>query len=187
MMSRGRTVLVTSLVAVVVFVVTHVASFPGSVSHFRQVTNGQVILDLRPSSSAAETWQRLDAMGEAGRAAYVKLVAVVDVIFPLSVAAALFTLALFVARRLSLRRSLTIALAMLPLLYFVLDLAENAVVLRLLLAFPERLDTEGALVGILTRAKRIAQLAALFTPLALVAGTWVYARTRGRTGARAGT
>jgi hypothetical protein len=166
LLARGRGVAIAFAVMIVVFTTTHVASFPGTVSHFREVTNGQVILDLRASSSADETWQRLDAMGEAGRDAYLKLIGVVDVVFPLSVTAALLALALFVAERMTLRRSLTVALASLPLIYLLLDLAENVLVLRMLLAFPERLAIEGELVGWLTRAKRGTEIAALLLPLA---------------------
>lgn len=168
-LSRGRVVLALVTLAVVVFAATHVASFPGTVSHFRELTNGQVILDLHASSSAHETWQRLDAMGSAGRHAYMQLVVVVDIVFPFSVALALLAWARFAARRLALTRALAAALAALPLAYLAFDLLENAFVLRLLLAFPERLDLEGAVVGSLTRAKRATQLAALVAPTLMIA------------------
>lgn len=173
-LARGRVVVALFALMFVVFAVTHIASFPGTVSHFREVTGGQKILDLQASSSSDETWQRLDAMGEAGRAAYLQLVGVVDVVFPLSVTLALVALALFTARRLAVqrpqqRRSLTIALVALPLAYLAFDFSENLVVLRLLLSFPARLEFEGALVGWLTRGKRVAEILAFVVPLAALA------------------
>lgn len=175
-LARGGVVAALFVVMLVVFATTHVASFPGSVSHFRDVTGGQKILDLQPSSSSDETWQRLDAMGDAGRAAYLQLIAVVDVVFPLSVALALVALARFTARRLALRRSLALGLLALPLAYLVLDLSENLVVLRLLLAFPQRLKLAGEIVGWLTRGKRVAQIAALVAPVAAFVVSWTVAR-----------
>lgn len=175
-MSRGRVVVALFALVLVVFSITHIASFPGSVAHFREVTGGQKILDLQPSSSSDETWQRLDAMGEGGRAAYLQLIAVVDVAFPLSLTLALVALARFTARRLSLRRSIAMGLVALPLAYLALDFSENLVVLRLLLAFPARLAIEGELVGWLTRGKRITQIAALTAPLAAFFVTSTVAR-----------
>lgn len=164
-LSRGRVALALAAIAIVVFAITHVANFPGSVSHFRDVTNGQAILDLRASSSSEETWQRLNAMGPAGREAYMQLVHVVDIVFPLAVSFALLAWARFTSRRLALRGAIANALVALPLAYLAFDLLENMMVMRLLLAFPERLDMEGELVGFLTRAKRFTQMGALFAPL----------------------
>ncbi|MFZ5479783.1 MAG: hypothetical protein ACOZNI_23665 [Myxococcota bacterium] len=158
-----RTLLLSFVVFVAVFAVTHVATFPGSVSYFREVTGGQDILDLRASSSAEETWQRLDAMGEAGRAAYRRLVLVVDVGFPLAAFVFLGSLA-----RVAIARGGGRVLYALPVAYVALDLAENALVLALLDAFPARLDAAGAAIGWLTRGKRIAQAAALLVPIGVL-------------------
>jgi hypothetical protein len=179
-LSRGRVVLALFALMLAVFGVTHVASFPGSVSHFREVTGGQKILDLQPSSSADETWQRLHAMGDAGRVAYLQLVHVVDIVFPLSVGGAVVGRARFTTRRLGLRSSLARVLVALPLAYLVLDWSENFVVLRLLLAFPARLEFEGALVGWVTRGKRVTQLAALVAPLAAFIVSWARSWARAR-------
>ena len=174
--SSGRALAIAAVVFVAVFVATHVASFPGTLAHFRAVTGGQQILDLQPAASADEVWRRLDAMGPDGRAAYRRLARVVDVAFPLAGTAFLVVLAAFAARRARASRVVAAALLALPVAYLIADAAENLVVVRLLDAFPARLDDAASILGALTRAKRGAQTAAFVAPL--VALLIARARTR---------
>jgi hypothetical protein len=86
MISR-RTVLIALAIAVTAFVVTHFLPIPGSVHEVLRATGGQLILDLKPSYSAEEVYERLMAFGDNGRAMYRRMMLSTDVIFPLSVLA----------------------------------------------------------------------------------------------------
>jgi hypothetical protein len=169
----ARTLLASLALLLAVFAVTHVARFPGSVAHFREVTGGQQILDLHASFSADQVYDRLQAMGETGRAAYLRLILVVDIAFPLSAFAFLFSLVRFTARRLRLPPHLGRSLMALPVAYLTLDFIENVFVLNMLLAYPARLDPLAAVLGFFTRGKRVAMLASFLIPLLLLLGAMV--------------
>lgn len=96
--SSGRALFVAGALFVAVFVGTHVASFPGTLAHFRAAAPGQRIFDLDPASSPDEVHARLDAMGPAGRAAHRRLVSLVDVVFPLAAGGFLLVLAAYAKR-----------------------------------------------------------------------------------------
>ncbi len=148
----------------VTFAVTHLLSFPGSLAHFREATGGQKILDMRASSSATETYERLSAMGENGRALYLRLIVTIDIVFPLAMLAFLLMFAWFAAQRADLAGWTSRLLAAPPLLYFGLDLLENASVLAMLLQYPDRLEAFASIVGYLTRGKRASMMAAFLAP-----------------------
>jgi len=167
----GRHVALAFFILLVTFAVTHLLSFPGSIAHFREATGGQKILDMRASSSAAETYERLSAMGEIGRALYLRLVVTIDIVFPLAMLAFLLMFAWFAAHREGLPVWAARLLALPPLLYFGLDLLENASVLAMLLQYPDRLDGVAWIVGHLTRGKRASMIVALLAPVVLIVGS----------------
>jgi hypothetical protein len=162
-----------------VFAATHVLKFPGSVAHFIEVTGGQSILDLSPSFSSDEVYRRLDAMGEAGRSAYLRLIWTVDVLFPLVALYFLLTLARVAERTAAPGRPLGTLLFALPLVYFSFDLLENVSVLALIVYFPAQLPMVGSTLGVLTVIKRTSMMLALTVPLLLVA--WTRIRAAGST------
>jgi len=84
-MLRLRTVALSFAVMLTVFAVTHLLRFPGSIRHLMDATGGRKILDMQPSSSADETYARLEAFGELGRELYLRAILTVDLVFPLSV------------------------------------------------------------------------------------------------------
>jgi hypothetical protein len=180
---RTGTLLAWLAVLVTVFAVTHIAHFPGTVSYFHEVTGGQQILDLRPSFSVEETYGRLDRMGQAGRAAYLRLIFVVDVAFPLAAFAFLRALSRFSAHRASAPRWLRRTLTALPLAYLSLDLLENTSILSMLLEYPARLEPLASVLGYLTRAKRMMMVGSLALSLSLLLVALVRAtlRERGQT------
>jgi|CXWL01.1.fsa_nt_gi hypothetical protein len=175
---RGRHLTLAFLLLLITFSVTHLLSFPGSLAHFRHATGGQKILDMRASSSAAETYERLSAMGEAGRALYLRLIVTIDIAFPLAMLAFLLVFAWFAAQRAELAVWASRLLALPPLLYFGLDLLENASVLAMLLEYPHRLDGVATIVGHLTRGKRVSMMVAFLAPVAVIAGSQTRSNTR---------
>lgn len=164
----GRHLALAFFILLVTFAVTHLLNFPGSLAHFKEATGGQKILDMRASSSAAETYERLSAMGETGRALYLRLIVTIDIVFPLAMLAFLLTFAWFAAQRADLpawgRRALSAA----PLLYFGLDLLENASALAMLLQYPDRLEGIASIIGYLTRGKRAFMVVAFLAPLGVI-------------------
>lgn len=167
-MTSTRSVLLAFSAALAVFVVTHALSFPGSLAHLMEANGGRKILDMQASFSSAETYQRLEAMGENGRRAYLRTVLTIDLVFPLSVFAFFTVLARFTAERVQAGRSLAMALRLMPGAYLALDLLENAIILALLRTFPDRLEFLGGAIGYFTRGKRLAMLSALLLPPALL-------------------
>lgn len=168
---RGPHVSLAFLLLLVTFSVTHLLSFPGSLAHFREATGGQKILDMRASSSAAETYERLRAMGETGRALYLRLIVTIDIVFPLAMLAFLLMFAWFTAERAGMSGWPSRLLALPALLYFGLDLLENASVLAMLLEYPDRLEGIASIVGYLTRGKRASMMVAFLAPLAVIGGS----------------
>jgi hypothetical protein len=164
----GRHVTLAFSLLLVTFAVTHLLRFPGSLAHFREATGGQKILDMRASSSATETYERLSAMGENGRALYLRLIVTIDIVFPLAMLAFLLVFAWFAGQRADLAEWTSRLLALPPLLYFGLDLLENASVLAMLLQYPDRLDGIASIVGYLTRGKRASMMVAFLAPAVVI-------------------
>lgn len=166
-MTRPRSVLIAFSAVLVVFVITHAVKFPGSLAYLMEATGGQKILDMQASFSSAETYQRLEAMGEFGRKMYLRTVLTIDLVFPLTVFAFFTVLAGFSRERLRMSPALDKALRVMPAAYLALDFIENAIILALLWNYPERLEFLGGAIGYFTRGKRIAMMLAMFLPPAL--------------------
>ena len=93
MKNRIRFVLAL-LVAVFMVFAVHSLDFPGSVPHFERLSGGGVLLDVKPSFSEEEIYQRLSGYGEQGRTNYASRNITVDILLPLAVFPALFLLML---------------------------------------------------------------------------------------------
>jgi hypothetical protein len=167
MISR-RTVLVALAIAVTAFVVTHFLPIPGSVHEVLRATGGQLILDLKPSYSAEEVYERLMAFGDNGRAMYRRMMLSTDVIFPLSVLGFLALLAGYSAQKVALPMALRWLLLALPVAYFLSDMIENVSIFTMLSDFPERHKFLGDNLGYVTVFKRITQAAAVLLPTAVL-------------------
>jgi hypothetical protein len=167
-MTRPHPLIASFLVLFVVFLVTHLASFPGSLAHLMEITENQPILDLQASFSSAETYARLEGFGEHGRQMYMRTMLTIDTIFPLSAFAFLFLFARHATRRLETPHWITVMLPLLSIAYLTLDFLENTTVLVLLTTYPDRWDFLAANIGFLTVGKRASMYAALLAPLVLM-------------------
>jgi hypothetical protein len=168
-MVRLRRVFATFLLMLAVFGATHLLSYPGSVAYFKAATGGQKILDMQPSVSAEETYQRLQAMGEVGRELYLRLMLTVDIVFPLAMLIFLFALAQFAAERAKLKGWRRTILLALPLVYWGFDSLENVSAAAMLLRYPDRVDWLGGAIGYLTKSKRAFMMLAFVAPHVLLA------------------
>ena len=165
----GIKVFIALLVVLLLFTITHIIKFPGSVGYLREITHGQKILDLQPSFSSAETYQRLEAFGEVGRQMYMRTMLTVDFIFPLSMFIFLFLFSTYASQLWRLKPAFYKALRSLSIAYVTLDFLENLTIFFLLLNFPDRLEFLGSYIGLITVGKRISMMGAIFIPAALLA------------------
>lgn len=151
---RGRTV----GVAFAVFVAFMLVGFP----LWRAVNampEDVTVMDLRLSYTPDELYAALSALGAAGRAAYVRNILVLDVLWPLAYGAFLTLLPLYAfADQPPRRRRL---LASVAIVGVVLDYAENMSVLTLVLRFPDRIDGLARVASGFTTAKWVFVTAAM--------------------------
>ena len=166
-MTSRASVLTALAVAAAIFVVTHLLPVPGSVHLLAQATGGQPILDLSPSFTAGEVYDRLGAFGNEGRAMYKRTLLTSDIVFPLSLTAFFFLFARHAAEQTRPPKALRALLLILPFAYLLSDLVENAGIFTLLADYPLRHGTIGDNLGYVTVFKRISQFAALVLPLAI--------------------
>jgi hypothetical protein len=130
--------------------------FPLSVPFMRRAT-GQSYLDMCAFCSAAQIHRRLVDFGPLGRHLQLLLMATVDVAIPV-LSFVFGSVGLTVLLRGKGGRWLGFVRA-LPLVAMVLDFGENALIVRLVTAFPARLDRLETLTGIVTGLKFCAYLA----------------------------
>ena len=119
MMNRNVFVLALLAAVLVVFAV-HFMDFPGSVPNFVRASGGGVLLDVRPSFSEEEIYQRLAGYGEEGRQNYTFRNLTVDLVLPLSVLPFLLLFMLRAVKRLSLGGVIRTLLLFLPFVYVIL-------------------------------------------------------------------
>jgi hypothetical protein len=166
------------VLAVLVVLAVHLLDFPGSVPNFVEVSRGGTLLDASPAFTTAATYERLAAYGEAGRQNYSFRNMTVDVLLPLSVLPFLFLLMIGALRAVAVSRSVQLLLLSVPFLYVIFDLLENALVLRLLAGYPERLDFLATILPYMTEIKRGASLIALGLPVGLFVFQFIRTRSQ---------
>jgi uncharacterized membrane protein YoaT (DUF817 family) len=156
---RGRTV----GVAFGVFVAFMLVGFPAW-----QAINGMpedvTVMDLRLSYTPDELYAALSALGEAGRAAYVRNILILDLAWPLVYGTFLTLLPLYAfADKPPRRRRLLAGIAVVGV---ILDYAENMSVLTLVLRFPDRVDALARVASGFTTAKWVFVSAAMVVAVA---------------------
>lgn len=164
-MTNRKIFILALLLAVLVVFAVHFLNFPGSVPDFVESSGGGVLLDVKPSFSVEEIYQRLADYGEEGRRNYSFRNKTVDLLLPISVLPFLFLLMLYALNRLSLGSVARIFLFSLPFVYVIFDFAENGAVLALLTTYPERLNLIAATLPYLTVVKRAASMIAIIVPV----------------------
>jgi hypothetical protein len=149
----ARGLLVPLVAFVVLFVVTHLVGTHGGAKAVEQTLGGQALFDQQASLSATEVHARIDAFGQAGRAAYARMTFTQDLLFPLVLFVFLVQLLRFIAERGGWepdRRRLPLVL---PVAWLLTDLAENATIYQLLTSYPVRHDFLAGALGPLTYLK----------------------------------
>jgi hypothetical protein len=180
-MTRGRVVVAVWLL----YGISALAMFawPGLTGVVSRVCHGRKALDMRSHWTAADARDLVAACGTEGRAAYLRLEALV-LVYPLLCGLALLLVSALLIRRLPdprWRLLLIPAVAM-----TVLDYGENAAVWNILSTWPAVGDLPAHLGGAATAAKRVAGLVAyLAVPLLLLTVGLDRVRLRARTRAGA--
>nr|WP_315475975.1 hypothetical protein [uncultured Undibacterium sp.] len=136
-----------------VFVATHMFAFFGGSKVLDLALNGAPIFDKLPSFSSTEVADRLNGMGEIGRAMYQRFTYTADLAFPMSLLAFLFCLTRFVAARSSLTETPRKMLLLLPFVWFASDMLENAIVFTLIAQLPTINSHLAGLLGFVTVSK----------------------------------
>jgi hypothetical protein len=166
MMTR-RLFVAALLWAMLVVSAVHFARFPGSVPDFVKASGGGVLLDVSPSFSTEEIYQRLVNYGEEGRSNYFFRNLTVDILLPLSVLPFLYLLMLHALNLISVGSRGRILLFSLPFVYVLFDLAENGAVVTLLSSFPDRVHSVAMALPFLTSVKRAASVLAIVIPVSI--------------------
>lgn len=160
----NRTIGITFFVFLSIFLITHFVNFPGSVAYFKEVTNQKPLLDLQPEFSTEGVYDRLKSFGEDGRAAYLKLIPTIDFIFPLSAFLFLLILGRFAADKFK-HPKYSRYYWMLPSSYLFMDFLENAIIIIILMNYPQQLNLPASLLGYISVTKRVLMISALLIPL----------------------
>lgn len=173
-MTIQRKTALAFVVLLIVFGITHFATFPGSLAYFKQVTGGKKILDLEPEFDSASVYQRLESFGEEGRQAYLQLTTISDIVFPLS--AFIFLLFLGQLARSKIKGGTYAEYYwLLPLLYFLADLMENVSAAILVLNYPEQMGVIPSVLGYISVVKRLSMALAFFVPtLIIIYAAWPF-------------
>jgi|SRR5690554_346906 len=156
---------------ILVFSITHFAKFPGSVEYFKEITNDQPLLDLKPEFSKSGVYERLESFGNEGRTAYLQLLPTIDLIFPISAFIFFLMLGRLAAERYDQPFCSRFYWAV-PSLYLLMDFLENAFIVLMLIKYPERLDSVASMLGFITVIKRILMIFSIGSPLILLSFAW---------------
>lgn len=151
--NSGKALGLSFVLALFVFLATHMFAFFGGFKALALALNGAPIFDKLPSFSSAEVYDRLHGMGEIGRAMYQRFTYTTDLAFPLSLFVFLFCLTRFVAARRSLRETPRKILLLLPFIWFASDMLENVIVFTLIAQFGTTNTPLAGLLGFVTVSK----------------------------------
>lgn len=162
----GATVLITLLIALAIFALTHLTSFPFGPRAVHMAAPGVSLFDQSPAFSADDVASRLTAFGAAGRALYQRLTWTGDVLFPLSLLLFFLALSRYAGHHLSAPAAGARWLSGLPMAWFVADMAENAIIFVLLANWPQGLPVLATLLAPVTVTKFLLLFASIAVPLA---------------------
>ena len=160
------------VLTLLIFALTHVVAPLGGVHAVSNLGHGQTVLDQQPVFSASEIYMRLEGFGAAGRDAYKAMTYSSDLLFPTSLLAALVLLGTYLGRRAGFSGATLRWMTLLPIGWFVADMAENAVIYQILNAYPERVAWAPAL-GFVT----VVKFALLLSSIVMLAALAWFGRT----------
>lgn len=152
---------------VIIFVLLDVIFMMGVMPYMQSLMTkaaGQPVvpIDLSiPTWTPEQGYALLDSYGEAGRSLYRIIDLTADVVYPIIYGFAFALLLTFLARKIAPSNKWLPYLAFLPLLAVVFDYAENATIIAMLSAYPEKLVGVAKLGGVFTLFKWVLAFAAI--------------------------
>ncbi len=150
---RGRTLFGSFLIFIAFFIGTHFFNVPGSSKAVSTALHGAEIFDKSPSFTSGDVYSRIHSFPIDGIALYKQFTYTIDILFPLTLFAFLILLSLYITNRLLLPRRIKLTLLLIPIVWFVSDMVENATIYYLLSTFPSRHDVLANMLGYLTITK----------------------------------
>lgn len=159
-----RKLLQTFLVFLLVFVITHIFQIPWGSKAVSQLLGGIEIFDKSPVFSSDAIYELISLFPAEGLMTYKRFTYTIDILFPLSFFAFLFTFSRFVCQRITIPKYLENVLINLPIFWFVSDLLENTVIFNILTKFPSQNEFLGSSLGFITVIKFGLLLLSILTP-----------------------
>jgi hypothetical protein len=149
----GKVLLGSFLIFAIVFIGTHFFYIPKSAHAVTKALNGAEIFDKKPSFTSGEVYARIASFPQAGIYLYKQFTYTMDVLFPITLFAFLVLLTQYISQRAFLSKRFRIALALIPVIWFLLDMAENAMVYGLLDTYPAKNFALAGSLGYVTMTK----------------------------------
>ncbi|MEQ8809793.1 MAG: hypothetical protein RIE59_12045 [Imperialibacter sp.] len=163
-----KRLLQTFSIFLIVFVITHMFPIPFGSKVVSQLLGGHEIFDKRPVFSSAEVYECINLFSRAGVIAYKRFTYTIDVLFPASFFAFLWTFASFVSERRKISKYVRNILIGFPFFWFASDLIENVVVFKILDSFPNQSEFLGNYLGLITTLKFGLLTFSIFMPLLMM-------------------
>ncbi len=165
----------TFAVLTLVYIFFPALILPAAEAQIKAYSGGAGPIDLKFTYTLDEVFQMVEAYGEEGRAFYRTVELTADILYPIAYTLFFGTLLTAVLRRAFPHNTLVHRLALIPVLGFLLDMAENVGIVTMLSQFPAQSETVAQMTGIFTTLKWVSVGAILLT---LLAGFMVWAGRR---------
>ncbi|OPZ93606.1 MAG: hypothetical protein BWY74_01059 [Firmicutes bacterium ADurb.Bin419] len=127
---------------------------PFGLSRLVEITGGHSILDMEMKGySAVRAYEVIDALGEEGRAFYIKYIVPLDFPFPLSYGLFWFTTLTLILKSTGIKLKKPWLLGLIGFCATVFDWLENLIIISLLQTYPKRNNTLANIASIFTQLK----------------------------------
>ena len=164
---KGRMLLGSFLIFIVVFIGTHFFEVPRSSKAVSIALQGADIFDKTPAFSSEDVYRRIATFPIEGIALYKEFTYTIDILFPLTLFVFLILLSLYVTNRLRISGRFQIILLLIPTIWFVSDIVENYIIYYLLNTLPAKHETLAGMLGYLTTTKFTLLLLSIVIPTLL--------------------
>lgn len=158
MVSKGtislRHIVITGVLLGIMYYIINFSAI--GVSRLTEITDGQGILDMEMGGySVEEAYDAFDRLGEDGRAFNLKYIIPLDILFPITYGLFGFVTLTWLASRLFNRLKYPWLIGLIGWVGTAFDFLENWSIYRLLIHYPERLESVARMANIWTLLKAI--------------------------------
>lgn len=164
----GKKLGLVFLIFIIVFIITHAFTIPAGSKQLSMLLGGLEIFDKKPLFGSDAVYHHMQLFTEIGIDTYKRFTYTVDVIFPLSMLAFLYTFSKFTLQRIKLPKYLFKIARLLPWIWFGFDMLENATIFYLLSEFPKQHPFIAGSLGWITVTKFVLLFLSLLVPASLL-------------------